>query len=69
MGGIAEELKGATRMRSARAHMDKLIKIVEEQKSSSLSKVATELSVKLVSLTERDDRVLPGYIRKNHGST
>ena len=35
--------------------MDRLIKIVEEQRSTSASKVSTELSVKLVALTERDN--------------
>ena len=35
--------------------MDRLIKIVEEQKGASAPKVATELCVKLVALTERDD--------------
>ena len=35
--------------------MDRLIKIVEEQRGASAPKVATELNVKLVALTERDD--------------
>ena len=35
--------------------MDRLMKIVEEQKSASASKGTTELSVKLVALTELDD--------------
>ena len=57
---IAEERtrrEGEAREKSEemRAHMDRLMKIVEEQKGASAPKVATELNVKLVALTERDD--------------
>ena len=38
-----------------RVQMDRLMKIVEEQKSASASKGTTELSVKLVALTALDD--------------
>ena len=38
-----------------RAHMDRLIKIVEEQRGASAQKVATEQSMKLVALTELDN--------------
>ena len=68
VSGRGSRTKDAMRKRSARAHMDRLMQIVDEQKSTSSLKVATELSIKQVSLIERDDRVLPGYIGKNHGS-
>ena len=43
------------KMEEMRVQMDRLMKIVEEQKSASASMGTTELSVKLVALTELDD--------------
>lgn len=43
------------RAEEMRAQIDRIREMVEEQRFASASKVSTELSVKLVALTEHDD--------------
>ena len=54
---MRRERDAREKVEEMRAQMDRLMKIVEEQKSASASKGTTELNVnvKLVALTERDD--------------
>ena len=52
---MRRERDAREKVEEMRAQMDRLMKIVEEQKSASASKGTTELSVKLVALTELDD--------------
>ena len=52
--GRRREREAGEKAEEMRAQMEKLMRIVEERSASS-SKGATELSVKLVALMERDD--------------
>ena len=52
---MRRERDACEKVEEMRAQMDRLMKTVEEQKSASASKGTTELSVKLVALTELDN--------------